>query len=57
MNLIFTETKVNSCFIIFVCLFCFWFSGPLRQYFSLYWAVPQREREKMRERIVESKNV
>ena len=33
----------------------FGFNGPLRQYFSLYRAVSQRERER-RERIVESKN-
>ena len=39
----------------FVCLFVFWLSDPLRQYFSLYRAVPQREGED--ERIVESKNV
>ena len=25
---------------------CFWFNGPLRQYFSLYRAVSQRERER-----------
>ena len=25
---------------------CFGFNGPLRQYFSLYWAVSQREGEK-----------
>ena len=25
---------------------CFWFSGPLRQYFSLYRAVSQREGER-----------
>ena len=35
---------------------CFGFSGPLRQYFSLYRAVSQREGER-RERIEESKNV
>ena len=35
-----------------VCLF----NGPLRQYFSQYWAVSQREGER-RERIDESKNV
>ena len=34
----------------------FRFNGPLRQYFSLYRAVSQREGEKRRERI-ESKNV
>ena len=34
---------------------CFGFNGPLRQYFSLYWAVSQREGER-RERIDESKN-
>ena len=29
-----------------ICSFvCFWFSGPLRQYFSLYRAVPKREGE------------
>ena len=35
---------------------CFGFNGPLRQYFSLYRAVSQREGERG-ERIVESKNV
>ena len=35
---------------------CFGFSGPLRQYFSLYRAVSQREGER-RERTDESKNV
>ena len=35
---------------------CFGFNGPLRQYFSLYRAVSQREGEG-RERIDESKNV
>ena len=36
---------------------CFGFNGPLRQYFSLYRAVSQREGDKRRERIDESKNV
>ena len=35
---------------------CFGFNGPLRQYFSLYRVVSQREGER-EERIVESKNV
>ena len=35
---------------------CFEFNGPLRQYFSLYWAVSQREGER-EERIDKSKNV
>ena len=35
---------------------CFGFNGPLRQYFSLYRAVSQRDGER-EERIVESKNV
>ena len=35
---------------------CFGFNGPLRQYFSLYRAVSQREGERG-ERIYESKNV
>ena len=35
---------------------CFGFNGPLRQYFSLYQAVSQREGERG-ERIDESKNV
>ena len=35
---------------------CFGFNGPLRQYFSLYRAVSQREGER-RERTEESKNV
>ena len=34
---------------------CFWFNGPLRQYFSLYRAVSQRGR-KRREIIEESEN-
>ena len=34
---------------------CFGFNGPLRQYFSLYQAVSQREGRKRRERIHESK--
>ena len=29
---------------------CFWFNGPLRQYFSLYRAVSQREREREEKR-------
>ena len=33
---------------------CFWFNGPLRQYFSLYRAVSQRVRKK-REKIDERK--
>ena len=36
---------------------CFGFNGPLRQYFSLYRAVSQREGERRRERIDECKNV
>ena len=35
---------------------CFGFNGPLRQYFSLYWAVSRREGERG-ERINESKNL
>ena len=35
---------------------CFGFNGPLRQYFSLYRAVSQREGERGK-RIEESKNV
>ena len=35
---------------------CFWFNGPLRQYFSLYRTVSQREGER-KESIDESKNV
>ena len=38
------------------CLVVFRFNGPLRQYFSLYRAVSQREGERG-ERIDESKNV
>ena len=34
---------------------CFWFNGPLRQYFSLYRAVSQREEERKREMIDERK--
>ena len=33
-----------------------WFNGPLRQYFSLYWAVSQREGERI-EMIDERRNV
>ena len=29
---------------------CFWFNGPLRQYFSLYRAVSQREKEGRKDR-------
>ena len=36
---------------------CFGFNGPLRQYFSLYRAVSQREGEIEEKRINESKNV
>ena len=36
---------------------CFGFNGLLRQYFSLYRAVPQREGEREEKRIDESKNV
>ena len=35
---------------------CNGFNGPLRRYFSLYWAVSQREGER-RDNIEESKNV
>ena len=36
---------------------CFGFNGPLRQYFSLYRAVSQREGEREEKKIEESKNV
>ena len=36
---------------------CFGFNGPLRQYFSLYRAISQREGEREEKRIDESKNV
>ena len=36
---------------------CFGFNGPLRQYFSLYRTVSQREGEREEKRIDESKNV
>ena len=36
---------------------CFEFNGPLRQYFSLYRTVSQREIERGEKRIDESKNV
>ena len=36
---------------------CFGLNGPLRQYFSLYRAVSQREGEREEKRIGESKNV
>ena len=36
---------------------CLGFNGPLRQYFSLYQAVSQREEEREEKRIDESKNV
>ena len=36
---------------------CLGFNGPLRQYFSLYRAVSQREGRKRKERIDENKNV
>ena len=34
---------------------CFGFNGPLRQYFSLYRAVSQREGERGKKRIDENK--
>ena len=46
--------------IFFHTLVGWWFNGPLRQYFSLYWAVSQREGERAKregEMIDESKNV
>ena len=46
--------------IFFNTLVGWWFNGPLRQYFSLYWAVSQREGERAKregEMIDESKNV
>ena len=46
----------SSSFVSMLLVGCFGFNGPLRQYFSLYRAVSQREGEK-RERIDESKNV
>ena len=36
---------------------CFGFNDPLRQYFSLYRVVSQREGERGEKRIDESKNV
>ena len=36
---------------------CLGFNGPLRQYFSLYWAVSQREGEGGEEKTDECKNV
>ena len=36
------ETDINSCWLVG----CFGFNGPLRQYFSLYRAVSQREGER-----------
>ena len=40
------EIKHNLTKHYFGWLFFFWFSGPLRQYFSLYRAVSQREGER-----------
>ena len=49
--------KVNSIIErVFWLVGCFGFNGPLRQYFSLYRAVSQREGERG-EKIDESKNV
>ena len=45
------QVSLHAC-----CCCCFGFNGPLRQYFSLYRAVSQREGERG-ERIDESKNV
>ena len=47
-----TDSYVVKCWLVG----CFVFYGPLRQYFSLYRAVPQREGARG-ERIDESKNV
>ena len=55
----------SLCFSVFACtckvvgwlVGCFGFNGPLRQYFSLYRAVSQREGERGEKRIDESKNV
>ena len=43
------------CFYLFIYLFIYWFNGPLRQYFSLYWAVSEREGERQ-EKWSEKKN-
>ena len=60
------EQNKRNCILLSIChyfFFCFWllvgcsgFNGPLRQYFSLYRAVFQRE-GKTAERIDESKNI
>ena len=52
LPLLFFSFSVSSSWLVG----CFWFNGPLRQYFSLYRVVSRRER-KRRERIDESKNV
>ena len=50
------KSDLPSCNYRFWLVGCFGFNGPLRQYFSLYQAVSQREGERG-ERIDESKNV
>ena len=46
----------NKAELIFGFVGCFGFNGPLRQYFSLYRTVSQRERERERERKKEERN-
>ena len=46
----------NRCLMLDILVGCFGFNSPLRQYFSPYRAVSQREGER-REKIDESKNV
>ena len=48
-----TAKRIKYCFIWLVgwLVGCFGFNGPLRQYFSLYWAVSQkREKEERKDR-------
>ena len=61
-NAFFTSDAVRnynswSCQLVGWLVGCFGFNGPLRQYFSLYRAVSQREGEREEKRIDESKNV
>ena len=52
-----TETQNISYWEVGWLVGCFGLNGPLRQYFSLYRAVSQREGERGEKRIGECKNV
>ena len=48
--LVYKSMNLHLGYLAFWLVGCFVFNGPLRQYFSLYWAVSQRGRQK-REKI------